>query len=1027
MNHLKNFKNPPAEYRGAPFWAWNTKLDKAQALHQLEYFKEMGLGGVTLHVRTGLDTPYLDEEFMDIVKACVARAKALDMKIYLYDEDRWPSGAGGGEVTKDVSMRAKYLLFTPQAYAQRTGLNVGEIDSRAFGGVTGKGTLLAKYDIQLENGCLKHYRRLQDNETGENVWYAYLETAESSPWFNNQAYVDTLSKPAITRFLETTHEKYFASLGEEFGGVIPSIFTDEPQFMKKTTLGRATGKEDLVLPFTTDFEETFCAATGESLLMHLPEVIWELPDGAVSPIRYHYHDHVAERFAEAFSDTVGNWCRAHHIALTGHMMEEPTLCSQTEALGEAMRHYRGFDVPGIDMLCDLREYTTAKQAQSASHQLGSVDVTSELYGVTNWTFDFRGHKLQGDWQAALGVTRRVQHLSWMSMEGEAKRDYPASIFYQSPWYKKYPLVEDYFSRVNTALCSGRPDVRIGVIHPVESYWLCFGPQEQTAPQRAKLENQFTNVTQWLLSGFLDFDFLSESLMHSLPQKDGAAGFSVGEMEYDTVVVPGCVTLRESTLARLSQYIDRGGNVLFLGDIPALVNAKPDRRVQKLAARALCVPFEKEPLMQALEALRFFDMRDSQGRRANDYVSQLRELESGEKILFIANAAAPGNSDIPRRTDYTLYLNGEFQVTQLCAMDGSKKPIAVTYHDRRTILDMPFWQQDSLLLLLTPGTDSDTQPEHAPALSFVCDLDSIGSFTLEEPNVLMLDQAAWQLNSGVQHPLEEAIRLDTAVKKELGYPADGGNLAQPWVEPPVTAEHALTLQYTIHSDIALSGAQLAIERVRDLTAVSLNGIPVSRTPTGWYVDESIHTLALPEISSGKNTLTVTMKYGRKSAVEWCYLLGDFGVTVAGSTAKITAKPESIGFGDITSQGMPFYGGNLTYRREVELDAGEYEIQASKYRNTLLSVRVNGEAPQDIAYAPYTASFTAKQGVNVIEITACGNRANTFGPVHCCNEALNWFGPEAWRTQGAEFAYEYQLVRTGILKAPSIAAKRCSPKA
>lgn len=107
----------------------------------------------------------------------------------------------------------------------------------------------------------------------------------------------------------------------------------------------------------------------------------------------------------------------HNIALTGHMMEEPTLRSQTAALGEAMRAYRSFELPGIDMLCDSHEYTTAKQAQSASHQFGREGVMSELYGVTSWSFDFRRHKLQGDWQAALGITLRVPHLSWVSMKG----------------------------------------------------------------------------------------------------------------------------------------------------------------------------------------------------------------------------------------------------------------------------------------------------------------------------------------------------------------------------------------------------------------------------------------------------------------------------------------------------------------------------------------------------------------------------------------------------------------------------------
>ena len=37
---------------------------------------------------------------------------------------------------------------------------------------------------------------------------------------------------------------------------------------------------------------------------HLPELFWELPGDAVSRIRYEYHDHIAERFAEAFADTV---------------------------------------------------------------------------------------------------------------------------------------------------------------------------------------------------------------------------------------------------------------------------------------------------------------------------------------------------------------------------------------------------------------------------------------------------------------------------------------------------------------------------------------------------------------------------------------------------------------------------------------------------------------------------------------------------------------------------------------------------
>lgn len=97
--------------------------------------------------------------------------------------------------------------------------------------------------------------------------------------------------------------------------------------------------------------------------------------------------------------------------------------------------YENFGMPGVDMLCDRRELSTLKQAQSVARQQGREGVMCELYGVTGWTFDFRNHKLSGDWQAALGVTFRVPHLTWMSMEGEGKRDYPACIGRHSPWYE----------------------------------------------------------------------------------------------------------------------------------------------------------------------------------------------------------------------------------------------------------------------------------------------------------------------------------------------------------------------------------------------------------------------------------------------------------------------------------------------------------------------------------------------------------------------------------------------------------------
>jgi len=357
------FQHPTAPYRGTPLWSWNTRLERPVLLRQISHLREMGFGGFHIHSRTDLATEYLGDEFMSHVRACAEQARAEGMLCWLYDEDRWPSGFAGGLVTREERYRARHLLLTPTPY--NGTIDSPPLISNAKASRNENGVLLARYHVALRDGHLASYRRLADGEeppVGGRVWYAYLETAVPSPWWNNQTYVDTLDRTATERFIAVTHDRYATAVGEHFGALVPAIFTDEPQFVHKESLRHAMDARDLFLPWTTDFPDTFRSAYRQDILDHLPEIFWELPDGRASVVRYHYHDHVADRFAAAFADTLGAWCGEHGLALTGHMMEEPTLLSQTHALGEAMRSYRAFHLPGIDMLCDRHEYTTAKQA-----------------------------------------------------------------------------------------------------------------------------------------------------------------------------------------------------------------------------------------------------------------------------------------------------------------------------------------------------------------------------------------------------------------------------------------------------------------------------------------------------------------------------------------------------------------------------------------------------------------------------------------------------------------------------------------
>ena len=311
-------------------------------------------------------------------------------------------------------------------------------------------------------------------------------------------------------------------------------------------------------------------------------------------------------------------------------------------MGEAMRAYRPMQFPGIDMLCDRTEYNTAKQAQSVSRQLGRRGVLCEMYGVTGWAFNFEGHKGQGDWQAALGVTLRVHHLAWSSMEGEAKRDYPACIGYQSPWYKEYKTIETHFARVNAAMTRGYPVTRVAVVHPIESFWLCAGPKDLNFEEMEYRDQAFADLTGWLLKSHLDFDFISESLFADQTPLDTInEKLPVGLCSYEVVVVPNLRTIRSTTLIRLEKFAAQGGKVIFAGSCPSMVDVKPVDS-PPLIPGAVRVSWSKAQILAQLQAFRDIDMvvREStlyqtQGYRADSLFYQMRR-DGVDRYLFIAN-------------------------------------------------------------------------------------------------------------------------------------------------------------------------------------------------------------------------------------------------------------------------------------------------------------------------------------------------------------------------------------------------------
>ena len=292
-------------------------------------------------------------------------------------------------------------------------------------------------------------------------------------------------------------------------------------------------------------------------------------------------------------------------------------------------------------------------------------------------------------------------------------------------------------------------------------------------------------------------------------------------------------------------------------------------------------------------------------------------------------------------------------------------------------------------------------------------------TLHEPNALLLNQATWRLNGGNWREREELLHIDDAVREELGIPQRFGRMAQPWTDTaPVEKLADLEISFSIKSDVTVSAPRLALEQADEI-GIELDGERINAAPEGYYVDEAIQTVPLPDISPGAHELRLHVPMTRKRVIEWCYLLGDFGVELRGRHARLIEPVRELAFGDWTQQGLPFYTGNLTYHCTVRGDGEPIGIEVPFFKNPVLRAAVDGQDLGPIAFDPFRVSLGAlSKGEHRFDLTAYGHRFNGFGCLHNRGPHLRWFGPPSWRSRDNHWAYEYNTYPMGLLVAPIV---------
>jgi len=126
--------------------------------------------------------------------------------------------------------------------------------------------------------------------------------------------------------------------------------------------------------------------------------------------------------------------------------------------GDNMAMYAWPQVPAIDMLFNQWDDSTTnaqfgntrsvKELASAANQTGRQRKLSETYGGSGWDLTFTDMKRNGDWEYALGVNLMNQHLTYFTLAGARKYDYPPTFDYHEPWWNNYKYLNTHYARLS---------------------------------------------------------------------------------------------------------------------------------------------------------------------------------------------------------------------------------------------------------------------------------------------------------------------------------------------------------------------------------------------------------------------------------------------------------------------------------------------------------------------------------------------------------------------------------------------------
>ena len=961
MDIIKALENPSSEYRGHPFWSWNDKLDLEELRRQIREMKRVGLGGYFMHARGGLLTDYLSDEWFDCIKACIEEGKKEGMESWSYDENGWPSGFGGGIVT---AMGDKY--------------HVREIFCGAYENKKIEGKLLGFYGVS-ENKVRFLGEKVREAKAklkaGETLYFVAHK--------KNPCYVDLMNKDVVRAFIDCTYELYKEKLGDDFGKAMPGLFTDEPQYAQRN------------IPWSYVIPEEFAAEYGYDPIEKLALLF--LDKEGSTKFRYDFWMLVSRLFTENFGKQIYDWCEANGCQLTGHAMAEETLMSQMKCSAGVMPFYQYEHIPGIDKLFRRVDNPSApKQVGSAAKQLGKKLVMTETYAGCGWDVSFEELKWIAEWQFICGVNFICQHLEGYSIRGLRKRDWPPSMFYQSPWWDDYKKFNDYISRLGKLIADSDEEADVLMLHPMHSAYIAYN-SDTKHPRINFYNSEWMRCMNVLADNHIGYHLGDDNIMLNHGRIEGDK-FIVGKCSYSTVVMPAMLTLDKSTFALLKEFMANGGKVYAMSEKPTLVAGEPSEELVGLMKNVPVIPNDEEFTVRKLTeyGLKKISVTDNNGEIGKIRL-MVNVLEDGTKAYFFQNQ----NKELGYRAKLTLD-NGDPAV-QLALEDMSVYALDTVKENGKTVIYFDFAPMESCIIL-----SGKKLPKVNAVKENTFKLPLSRSWKIEkcDDNCMTLDTCEYSLDGGktwegpyyILDAMERLLNLRYSDKLKLRFKFNIDEKAKldKMKSFRLVSEFVDSFKVTVNGNDIVPDGKWWVDmafKTYDIKAFVKPGENEILVDGSFYQQENVY-----KVLFGKDVLeTEKNKLTYDTELESLYLVGDFGVYSSGgyvdgarratfteNSFVITDRPKSIVGGNIVPNGYPFFRGSITFSQKVTVEKAygkKIGIAIPKPYGALAKVYVNGEFVKDLLWSDFTADISkfvkpgeeAKISVEVI----IGNR-NLLGP-------------------------------------------------